>query len=130
VWGNGWQGHPCLSGGLSGGGAFIAHMLKLLVLSLPLLPLIGRWTVCAVKGLDWCGETDGIWWSLLFSGTGVGAWEMSRMSTWVSDWGTAHKDDKLKGCQPAGAHDMSAICVPIGHKGLGIVRVTLTHANA
>jgi hypothetical protein len=85
VWGNGWRGHPHLSGGPSAGGTFVTHMPKSSLSMLPLPPLIGGWTVCMVKGLDGCGETDGMWWSLLFSGAGVGAWETSMVSAWVSD---------------------------------------------
>jgi hypothetical protein len=33
--------------------------------------------------------------SSLFSGVGVGAWETSGVSAWVSDWGTAREGDQL-----------------------------------
>jgi hypothetical protein len=51
--------------------------------------------VCAVEGLDRWRGVDSMWRSLLFSGVGVGAWEMSGVSAWVSDWGAAREDDKL-----------------------------------
>jgi hypothetical protein len=59
VWGNRWQGHPHLSGGLSAGGAFVAHTPKASPSTPPPLPLIGGRVAHTVKGLCQCGGMDG-----------------------------------------------------------------------
>jgi hypothetical protein len=59
VWGNRRHGRPCLSGGPSAGGAFVAHTPKLLLSMLPPLPLIGGRAASAVEGSGRCGGTDG-----------------------------------------------------------------------
>src|ERR1700730_15866918 len=59
VWGNGRRGHPCLSGGPSGGGAFVAHTAKASP-SIPRpLPLIGGQAARTVEGSGQCGGTGG-----------------------------------------------------------------------
>jgi hypothetical protein len=59
VWGNGRRGRPRLSGGPSGGGAFVAHTPKSSPPTPPPPPLIGGQTVRAVEGSERCGGTDG-----------------------------------------------------------------------
>jgi hypothetical protein len=59
VWGNGRRGRPRLSGGPSGGGAFVAHTPKSSPSTPPSPPLIGGRTVRAVEGSGRCGGTDG-----------------------------------------------------------------------
>src|SRR3984893_1661704 len=95
VWGNGRRGRPCLSGGPSAGGAFVAHTPKSSLSTPPPPPLIGGRTVRAVEGSDQWRGADGMWRSSSFSGVGVGARETSGVSTWVSDWGAAREGDQL-----------------------------------
>jgi hypothetical protein len=75
VWGNGRRGRPRLSGGPSGGGAFVAHTPKPSPSTPPSPPLISGRSVRAVEGSGRCGGTDGSWctWSESFSGAGVEA---------------------------------------------------------